>query len=101
MSRDGGRPNAILATRARPEVQASSNSKCGCRIRKLEKMHTVVNTSMLDQESLNGIQEELDELEKSVPVVPEDINRAVEERYQDYSFVPNATDLRPGQEDRS
>lgn len=69
-------------------------------LRKLEKVHTVPNSSMLDEERINRIQEELDELEKFAPVVPEDINRTVEERYQVYSFVPKAADLRPGRDDR-
>jgi len=56
--------------------------------------------STLDQESSNRIQEELDEIEKFAPVVPEDINRAVEERFEVYNFVAKAEDLRPGQKDR-
>jgi Protein of unknown function (DUF4231) len=64
-------------------------------LRRLEKMYTVLNSSMLDQESINRLQEELDKLEESPPVVPEDINRVVEERYQDYCFAIRATDLRP------
>ena len=65
-------------------------------LRRLEKMYTVLNSSMPDQESINRIQEELDELEKSTPVVPEKINRVVEERYEDYNFEPKAENLRPG-----
>lgn len=41
----------------------------------------------------NSRQEKLDELEKSAPVVPQDINHAVEQRYEDHDFVANARDL--------
>lgn len=82
----------------RTEKHRSAGISYKIALRKLEKMHTAPNSSMLDQESLNRIQEELDELEKVAPVVPEDIDRAVEERYQVYSFVPKAADLRPGQD---
>lgn len=94
---------ASLITFQRYEERTEKHRAAGVSykvaLRKLEKMHTVPDSSMLDQESINRIQEELDELEKSAPVVPEDINRAVEEHYQVYSFVPKAADLRPGQED--
>jgi hypothetical protein len=69
-------------------------------LRRLEKKYTGLNSTTLDEESINRLQEELDELEKSAPVVPKDINRAVEKCYQDYIFVTKATDLRPGQEGR-
>ncbi|MCL6542210.1 MAG: DUF4231 domain-containing protein [Roseiflexus sp.] len=69
-------------------------------LRKLEKLHTMPAGSTLDQESSNRIQEELDEIEKFAPVVPEDINRAVEERFEVYNFVAKAEDLRPEQKDR-
>ncbi|MEM2890665.1 MAG: SLATT domain-containing protein [Candidatus Hadarchaeum sp.] len=95
---------ASLITFHRYEERTEKHRAAGVRykvaLRKLEKMHTVPDSSMLDQESVNRIEEKLDELEKSAPVVPEDINSAVEERYQVYSFVAKAADLRPGQEDR-
>lgn len=69
-------------------------------LRKLETMHTMLDGQTLDQESSNRIQSELDALEKSAPVVPDDINRAVEERYEEYLLVAKAEDLRPGQKDR-
>ena len=69
-------------------------------LRKLEKIHTTSTSSMPDQDSINQIEDELDNLEKSAPVVPEAINHTVEERYKDYNFVPRAADLRPGPEDR-
>lgn len=68
-------------------------------LRTLEKLHMMPAGPLLDQESSNRIQEELDELEKFAPVVPEDINRAVEERFEVYEFVAKAEDLRPGQKD--
>jgi hypothetical protein len=68
-------------------------------LRKLEKMHTMLNSSTLDQESINRIEAEFDEFEKLAPAVPEDINSAVEERYQVYSLVAKAEDLRAEQKD--
>jgi DNA-directed RNA polymerase subunit F len=69
-------------------------------LRTLEKRHTMLAGPTPDQESSNRIQEEFDELEKFAPVVPEEINRAVEERFEEYNFVAKAEDLRRGQKDQ-
>jgi hypothetical protein len=70
-------------------------------LRRLEKLHMKLSAgSTLDQESRNEIEQELDEIEKFAPVVPDDINRAVEKCFEVYVFVANAEDLRPEQKDR-
>ena len=54
----------------------------------------------MEQESLSQIEEVFGEPEKLAPVVPEDINRAVEQQYEVYRFVANLTDVRPGPDER-
>ncbi len=75
-------------------------------LRALEKMHAETISSTPDQASINQIAKKLDDIEKkldsleiSAPVVPEDINNAIEESHKVYDFEDKAENLRPGQED--
>jgi hypothetical protein len=65
-------------------------------------MHTVVQEQGLDgldQQKLTEINDQLDVLEKVAPVVPDDINVAVERRYEVYKFEDEAEKQRSGQEE--
>ena len=84
----------------RTEKHRSAGVSYKAALRKLEKLHAASSSAKMEQESLSRIEEEFAELEKLAPVVPEDINRAVEERYEVYRFVANPTDLRPEQDQR-
>lgn len=77
----------------RTEKHRAAGADYKAALRALERMHA--DKSILDQDNINRIEEKLDELEKSAPVVPEGINHAVEQRYEDYDFVANARDLAP------
>lgn len=83
----------------RTEKHRTASASYKASLRRLERMHAVPGNSKLEQETINGIEEEFAELEKLAPVVPEDINRAVEKRYEVYRFVANPADLRPEQDD--
>ncbi|WP_448544494.1 DUF4231 domain-containing protein [Roseiflexus sp.] len=69
-------------------------------LQELETVHTTLAGPTLDHESIGQIQQEFDAIGKFAPVVPDDINRAIEERYGEYVFVAKAEDLRPEQKDR-
>ena len=85
----------------RTEKHRASGVSYKVALRVLERMHTVLQEQgldRLDQESLSRINYQLDELEKVAPVVPDDINGAVERDYQVYTFEDEAEKLRPAQE---
>ena len=63
-------------------------------LRELEKLHVAHSVSTPGPDSIDRIQQELGDLGKIEPVVPEDINRAVEKDFRVYRFVPKAEDLR-------
>lgn len=63
-------------------------------LQKLEELHMLDSSGTPDQESKKAIKEQFDQLGKFAPVVPEDINRAVEKRFEVYKFVAKAEDLR-------
>jgi hypothetical protein len=84
----------------RTEKHRSAGISYKAALRKLEKLHVASSGAKMEQEGLSQIEEVFVELEKLAPVVPEDINRAVEERYEVYRFVANPTDLRPEQDER-
>jgi uncharacterized membrane protein YbhN (UPF0104 family) len=93
---------AGLITFQRFEERAEKHRSAGVNykaaLRNLEKIHSLPDGSKLDQEVINRIQEIFDQLEKLAPVVPENINRAVEKQYQCYRFESKAEDLCPGRE---
>jgi hypothetical protein len=84
----------------RTEKHRSAGVSYKATLRKLEKLHAVPTSAKTEQESLSRVEEEFAELEKLVPVVPEDINRAVEQQHEVYRFVANPTDLRLGPDER-
>jgi hypothetical protein len=84
----------------RTEKHRSAGVSYKAALRKLEKLHATPSSVKMEQASLSQIEEVFVELEKLAPVVPEDINRAVEQQYEVYRFVANPTDLRPGQDER-
>jgi hypothetical protein len=65
-------------------------------LRALERAHTPPGAPAPERERLDRIEAQLDELEKSAPVVPQEVDRAAEESYQAYDFVARAADLRRG-----
>lgn len=65
-------------------------------LRALERTHTPAGAPPADGEALDRIEAQLDELEKSAPVVPQDVDRAAEASYGVYEFVARASDLRRG-----
>jgi hypothetical protein len=83
----------------RTEKHRAAGASYKAALRKLEKLHAVPNSSKMEQEKLSQIEEEFAALEKLAPVIPEDINRDVEERYEVYRFVANPTDLRREQDE--
>ncbi len=85
----------------RTEKHRAISARYKAGLRRLEQILATPNGERLNQESLDRIRQELDELEASAPVVPEDINRGTEARYQEYRFVPKASDLAFEQEKRT
>jgi hypothetical protein len=97
---------ASLLTFQRYEERTEKHRAAGVgykgALRALERMHTVVQEQGLDgldQQKLTEINDQLDVLEKVAPVVPDDINVAVERRYEVYKFEDEAEKLRSGQEE--
>lgn len=82
----------------RTEKHRAVSARYKAGLRRLEQVLATPRHESLDPESLDRLRQELDDLEASAPVVPEDINRAIEASYQEYSFVPKASDLAFGQD---
>jgi hypothetical protein len=93
-----------LITFHRYEERTEKHRLAGARykaiIRTLEQVLTGRDRSAIDQDTIDRFRQDFVELEASTPVVPDDIDGAVEQRYQEYQFVPKAIDLQPGQENR-
>jgi hypothetical protein len=83
----------------RTEKHRSAGVRYKATLRRLEQVLTPPANSNISQGIIEEIRKELNELEAYVPVVPEDINRVFEERYQDYRFVTKAEELRREHED--
>ncbi|SRR6266849_1583779 len=81
----------------RSEKHRAAAARYKGALRALERVHAAPGDPAADKGSLGKIEAELDELEKSAPVVPEEVDRAAEQRYEVYSFVSKAADLRPAQ----
>jgi hypothetical protein len=69
-------------------------------IQELEQVLTIHDRSKIDKVTIDRFRKEFAELGVATPVVPEYINGAVEQRFQDYRFVHKAIELQPDQEDR-
>jgi hypothetical protein len=83
----------------RTEHHRAAAARYKLALRELERTYAQPHDSEPDQATLDKIQGEFDDLEKSAPVVPEEVDRAVEDHYQVYEFVAKAADLRVRQED--
>jgi len=81
----------------RTEQHRAAAARYKAALRELERVHPPAGEAKPDTETLRQIEAELDELEKSAPVVPQEIDQEVEGRYEVYSFVAKAEDLRPAQ----
>ncbi len=96
-----------LITFHRYEERTEKHRKAGvdhkAALRTLERMHATLKTSMPDPDSITKIEQNLDELEKSAPVVPQDIDSCVEQRYKEYTFDPTlgSTSEATSQDNRS
>lgn len=84
----------------RTERHRAAAARYKAALRALERVHPAPGDPRPDTLSPDRIEAELDELEKSSPVVPEEVDRAAEERYRAYGSVAKAEDLRPAQATR-
>jgi hypothetical protein len=92
-----------LITFHRYEERTERHRKAGGRYKillvRLEQALAAPDSSLLDKATIDRIRQEIDQVEETAPVVPEHIDRAIEDDYQVYRFVSKATDLRHGKED--
>jgi conflict system pore-forming effector with SLATT domain len=78
------------AERTEKHRQAGADYKAA--LQALERVHATLRTSAPDPDGITKIQQTFAELEKTAPVVPEDINWAVERRFE--GAVPIGSVLR-------
>lgn len=77
----------------RTEKHRAISVRYKSELRRLEQILAAPPDETPDTESLDRLRQELDDLEASAPVVPEDINALIEKNYEEYSFVPTVSDL--------